>query len=81
MAEPDQFDVTEEWCEMQADFEMLAHEVVAECEALRRGVAVSYRAGHDPVRELKLRLPSIEQIRLTRPSVKRSQSDRSADAT
>ena len=59
-----------EWCELQYGYELLVNEVVSELEGLRRGVAITYVGGRDPVKELRHRLASVDQILACRDALR-----------
>lgn len=66
-----------EWCQKRYEDDVLVNQVIAECEALRRGVGVTYSAGDDPLQRLKHIMPTMEQLEVCqralreyRPAVK-----------
>ena len=60
---------TAEWAQMTYERDLLVHRVIAECEALRLGVGISYAYRDDPVIQLKRRMPSVEQITVAQMAV------------
>lgn len=68
-----------DWSRPAYEHDLLVNRVIAECEALRRGVGVSYPDGDDPLRRLKREMPTDEQLHASQRALEQHQRKRAAE--
>jgi hypothetical protein len=64
-----------DWCCMAYEHDLLVNRIVAECEAARRGISVTYAESDDPLPKLKHALPSVEQLEASQRALRQYQAN------
>lgn len=63
-----------EWHDIHVQYQRLVNRVLDEVEAMRRGTAITYATGEDPVPALRKQSPSDEQLNLAEQAVNKVRS-------
>lgn len=67
------------WARPQYEHDLLVNRVIAECEAARRGIAVTYPTGDDPLPRLKREMPTNEQLHASQRALEQYEQKRAAE--